>query len=169
MSTYSAKAIANAFYDLGVADGQFICPMKMQKLVYIAHGWSLGLLDEPLIREQIQAWKYGPVIKELYHEFKVYGNGNITKKATDIKLNKDTLEIDHNVPEIAETDDRTKQLIHSVWNAYKKFSGGQLSNITHQQGTPWDLTYNGMRGVVVDNNIINDHYKKLARERAQPQ
>ena len=44
-----ALAIANFFITLGV---ERECPptqMKLQKLVYFAHGWHLGLYDQPLI------------------------------------------------------------------------------------------------------------------------
>ncbi|EGR0088948.1 TPA: SocA family protein [Vibrio vulnificus] len=165
MGQFSAKAIANAFYDLAKAEGQFICPMKMQKLVYIAHGWSLGLLDKPLIQEQVQAWKYGPVINELYHEFKIYGSGNITRKATSYMVDPNNFEVVESTPEV--NDSQTQQLLKIVWDTYKKFSGGQLSNMTHESGTPWDKTFNGMRSVVVDNQTIQQHYKELIQKRAQ--
>lgn len=70
MKQYSAKAIANKFLDIAESEGAKIDPMKMQKLVYIAHGWGLGFLGEPLITQDIEAWKYGPIISDLYHEFK---------------------------------------------------------------------------------------------------
>jgi len=45
--------------------------MKLQKLVYYAHGWHLALNNEPLIDEQVECWQYGPVISSLFHEFKI--------------------------------------------------------------------------------------------------
>jgi uncharacterized phage-associated protein len=79
--THNPIAIANYFIELA----KFITPMKLQKLVYFAHGWCLALADKPLINEKIEAWQYGPVVSSLYREFKKYGNEGITSPAVEFK------------------------------------------------------------------------------------
>ena len=86
----SSKAVANYFLDIAERDGKTLNPMKLQKLVYIAHGWHLAIRRRPLIRESVEAWKYGPVIADLYHEFKKFGNMPITERATEIKSSRTT-------------------------------------------------------------------------------
>ena len=81
---YSAKAIANYFLDKADEESISLTPMKIIKLVYIAHGWYLALTDKPLIKDYVEAWTYGPVIPDLYHEFKKYGNRPIQEYATEI-------------------------------------------------------------------------------------
>jgi len=54
--------------------------MQLIKLVYIAHGWTLGLYNQPLIGKQVEAWTYGPVIPSVYHDFKHYGRDPITQQ-----------------------------------------------------------------------------------------
>ncbi len=76
---YPAAAIANEFLELARAEGRPLTPMHIQKLIYFAHGWNLALTGEPLIRERVEAWDYGPVIRALYGELKVFGSGAITK------------------------------------------------------------------------------------------
>jgi uncharacterized phage-associated protein len=46
----SAKTVANYFLELGRRDWVAVDPLKLQKLVYLAHGWSLQFLQRPLIR-----------------------------------------------------------------------------------------------------------------------
>src|SRR5262245_29920187 len=75
--TYSALAVANYFLDLAKAKGLALDPMKLQKMIFFAHGWSLALYDEKLIDEPIQAWQYGPVVQSVYHEFKSFGAARI--------------------------------------------------------------------------------------------
>lgn len=79
----SSKSLANFLIDLAQAEGQTLDPMKLQKLVYYAHGWYAGYTGERLINEEVEAWPYGPVIPSLYDEFKRYGSGKIASKATD--------------------------------------------------------------------------------------
>lgn len=168
MEIYSAKAVANAFLQLADSEGKEITPMKIQKLVYIAHGWALGVLGQPFITEDIQAWKYGPVIQDLYHEFKRYGSGPITDKATNVDLDSNTLKIIVDTPMLNDTDTDANALVKKIWEVYGKFSGPQLSNITHMPNTPWDVTYNGdHQRKIISNDVIKPHYQELMQKRAQ--
>ena len=36
-------------------------PTKLNKLVYISHGWLLGKHQKPLVSEEAEVWEYGPV------------------------------------------------------------------------------------------------------------
>src|SRR5689334_3355834 len=80
---YQSKAIANAFLNLGFREKRGISPMKLQKLVYFAHGYYPGAYKNPLIDECFEAWPYGPVVPSLYHEFKEFGNSRITRLASE--------------------------------------------------------------------------------------
>ena len=79
-----SEAIANSFLEIG----EPIDPMKIQKLVYFAHGWHLGFQEQPLSVEDAQAWQWGPVFPDLYHEIKGYGRGPITSRLQAIVLDK---------------------------------------------------------------------------------
>ena len=48
-------------------------PMHIIKLVYLSHGWMLGLHDTPLLWEPVEAWQYGPVVPSVYHLYKGWG------------------------------------------------------------------------------------------------
>ena len=67
---YRANAIANYILDKADKSGPSITPMQITKLVYLAHGWFLGFHKQPLIIEDVQAWRFGPVIPPVYHAFK---------------------------------------------------------------------------------------------------
>jgi len=166
MKIYSAKAVANAFLDIAESEGARIAPMKLQKLIYLAHGWSLGLAGRVLISDPVQAWTYGPVIESIYHEFKAFGSGFINVKATELNLNEKTFEFTSLTPQIDEGDDDVNSLIAKVWKVYGKYTGLQLSNITHQSDTPWSDCYTGARNVSIDNKVIKEHYAKLITARS---
>ena len=71
-----AAAVANEFLQLQDKNpgSSHIDPMKLQKLIYYAHSWSLAVYGEPLIEEDIEAWSWGPVVRSVYLEFKDFGS-----------------------------------------------------------------------------------------------
>lgn len=156
----SSLAIANYFIQKSIDDCLPVTPMKLLKLAYISHGWHLGLTGKPLISDSIQAWKYGPVINNIYQYFKKYGDSAVTEKAyfqtstgafSPYSLN--DLNLNH--------------FLDKIWEVYKNFSGLELSALTHQQNTPWDIIWNQFegstfQGALIPNNIIESHYKDLA-------
>lgn len=144
---FSAKAVANYILDLAENDGEALSPMKLQKLVYFAHGWHLAITGKPLINEQVEAWQWGPVIKSLYHEFKEYGNQPIVERAGGISFERDGgFHLTWTVPSMdeesvnAEDTETAKEIIRRVWDVYKGLTAVQLSKMTHESGTPWDKT-----------------------------
>ncbi len=86
---YPAAAIANEFLDLAEKDSRKLTQMHVQKLVYFAHGWFLALKREPLVRERVEAWDYGPVIRQLYDAFRSFGSRPITDRAHELMMKED--------------------------------------------------------------------------------
>ena len=66
-------AVANWLLKKSWDENKPITQMKIQKLLYFAHGWHLALLDKPMMDEVVQAWKFGPVFESVYHTFKYFG------------------------------------------------------------------------------------------------
>lgn len=157
--SYSSKAVANKFIDVAHKHGELLTPMKLQKLVYYAHGWYLSLkCGSPLINEKIEAWPYGPVIPSIYHEFKSYGGDVITRYAT---------EIDNEFQIVTPQIDNGYELdsfMEKIWEVYGKYSGIQLSNMTHEPGSPWATTW-GTNGVAmntdINDDVIKNYFDKL--------
>ena len=162
---YPSKAVANAFLDIAREHGATLTPLKLQKLVYIAHGWSLGLTNSPLVAdEHPEAWQYGPVFPGLYHEFKEFGKGPISKKATELNFGGPGLAFDVVEPEVLHDDKLTWSLLRRVWDQYGKFGGIGLSELTHKAGTPWEQIWSQSRGIKnadIPDSLIQEHYKQL--------
>ena len=83
---YSALAVANEFLEIAERGNMGLSPMKLQKLVFLAHGWHLAIHKAPLVREGIEAWQWGPVISDLFHEVKEIGRESIDGRITDLGL-----------------------------------------------------------------------------------
>lgn len=157
MNAFSPLAVANAVLEEARAQGKSLTIMQLLKLVYIAHGWSLGLLNAPLVNEEPEAWQHGPVFPRIYREFRRYGSQPITANAS---------EPFGAVPTAALSPDQ-KAIIQSVVMNYGDFHAFALSRITHESGTPWSQVYRDGLGssAEISNAIIAEHYKKLAHER----
>jgi uncharacterized phage-associated protein len=159
---YNAKAVANYFLDVAASHKTSLTPMKLQKLIFFAHGWHLALCDEPLIAETVEAWQFGPVVPSVYHEFKHERSGAISSRATEFDLD-DFAIIEPSVP--AE-DSQARAVMDKVWQAYGKLSATQLSNLTHLPDTPWANARakygETQRSVPIEEDLIKAHFKAQA-------
>ena len=119
--------------------------MQLQKLVYIAHGYSLALMGDPLIYNDVRAFQYGPVYPKLYRKLSKYGAGLVTEpvKAEDA---------------IDPTGEQFK-LIEAVWNIYGQMEGSKLSALTHMEGSPWSQVWDKCEFAPIPNEIIKTHYE----------
>jgi uncharacterized phage-associated protein len=154
---YTPQHIANFILERGEQDKVEISPMKLLKLVYISYGWVLALTDKKLFEEDIQAWKHGPVIPSIYHEFKHFGKLPITERALVVDLDAETV----TCPTVSRDDRDTNLILGKVWSVYKDFSGWSLRNKTHEEGTPWKDVYKpGEFETVIPDDKIKSHYKE---------
>ena len=99
------------------------------KLVFIAQGIALAKWRTPLFAEPVEAWKHGPVIRNLWKSTHHYGSRPIASRIRD--------EVFDCEPEIPDSDQETLELLAFVWQTCSKYSGAQLSNWTHEDGSPW--------------------------------
>lgn len=141
--SYDALAVANYFLDLARLKGDSLTSMKLQKLIYFAHGWSLAISDSPLIDETIEAWGYGPVVSSVYEALKSYGGDPIPET---VKIDgSDLAEASPGIP-LGDEHDFTRNLLQRIWEVYGELTAVQLSNLTHLPDTPWSIVAPRYRG-----------------------
>ena len=156
-------AVANWFIRKALDSNQSITAMKLQKLIYYAHGWCLALYDRPLVSDHAEAWQYGPVFRDVYHAAKGYGSGPISEPLSPdyVTLSSESSEL--NVP----VGDPRILILEKIWNVYGKFSAYQLSNMTHKDGGPWQTTWasnQGRRGTDIPENVLKEYFKSKERQ-----
>jgi len=130
--TASARGIANELLDAAEDTRSRIDPLQLQKLLYLAQGWTLGLTGDPLFREPVEAWEYGPVVPDIYHSLKIFGASPVRTrlKAFD-KVRRQVV--------IAQElfDELEGEILRAIWDKYGNWSGSKLISLTHQVGSPW--------------------------------
>lgn len=160
--------VANEFIRLAKESGRELTQMQLQKLVYIAHGWKLALSDAELTTDKPQAWDFGPVYPNLYEQLKKYGRGPVSDYVRSLEQSisywfggkKDGLPS-------TQLDEADKQLISSVFQIYGSYPAFQLSALTHEDDTPWSQVYERNGNRHIPDAIIETHFKKLAKDRAE--
>lgn len=156
---YSPLAFANEFILLAAPQG--VEHMKLQKLVYISYGWWLSAHEEPILSEQPEVWKHGPVFPTLYTILRSHGSAQITSVQNAL-FNRPADRVD-------DADTEVLNLIEWVWGKYKHMSSFALSDLTHETGSPWQMTveqydYKVPVHTIIPVNTIREHYQKLARK-----
>ncbi len=121
-----AKNIADYLLLKAKSDEDYITNMKLQKLLYYVQGFHLAVFDKPLFDSQIKNWMHGPVVPDVYHEFKEYGKG-VIPFPTDA--------------DITEFSDESIELVDEVYGVYSQFTAWALRNSTHSE-PPWINTEN---------------------------
>ena len=120
-------AVANyilAMSDPDVGDG--ISNLKLQKLLYYCQGTYLAITDTPLFKNLIEAWEHGPVVPDVYQQYKKYGSENIPiPKEADLSP--------------VASNNEIKKIMDEVYSIYGQFSAWRLRDMTHSE-PPWKNT-----------------------------
>ncbi|MCY9289773.1 DUF4065 domain-containing protein [Bacillus haynesii] len=116
-----------------------ITNLKLQKILYYAQGLYLKNHRLPLFNERIEAWAHGPVVPDVYREFKKYKYNEIDKNKENTDFNNLSTE--------------EQLFLDSVWEELKKFSGKDLEEETHHH-TPWKDKRDGLPEFVSTNDEI---------------
>lgn len=129
--------------------GDTISNLKMQKLLYYAQGHFLATYGKPLFKDKIEAWKYGPVVKNVYDKFKHYGRNSI-----------DFNELDNYNDSLY-----TKEHLDTLPFVYNKYniSARDLVEQTHNE-IPWKNYYQEYRTQEIPQDVIKDFFNELFKQ-----
>jgi uncharacterized phage-associated protein len=150
--------VANYFIRKGLEERRPLTPIQIMKLIYYSHGYSLSLLDEPLVHDDVQAWKFGPVFKDVYHTLKRYGNKPVIEEITQ--------------PYYFFDDDifteGQRDILNTIYEELGSLDGLTLSDLTHQEDTPWYKVWKdnskSRKNLPIENHEIRSYFDKLIAE-----
>ena len=101
-------------------------PLKLQKMLYLAQGYSYAFYDRPLFKDELEGWVHGPVVRNVYNMFKDYQYNSI-----DVSF------------EIEELDKDATDVLEYVIKNFAKYDAKYLEKISHEQ-MPWILSRGGL-------------------------
>jgi uncharacterized phage-associated protein len=142
---YGAATIAKWFIAWAEAEAEELSNLKLQKLLYYAQGHHLAERHRPVFNEAIQAWSHGPVVPQVYYQYKDCGSASI------VLPDDDPFTWD-------QVDPDTADLLGKVWNTYGGYSAGRLRNMTHEE-PPWRNHWqDGMYGTQIPQREIEEYF-----------
>lgn len=104
-----------------------ISALKLQKLVFYVAGEYAALTAEPLFPEDIEAWELGPVVCDLWKEYKSFDEG---QREIVEPLRGDSSKL----------NDLAIGCVDSVLDKYGSYPGSRLVDMSHEE-TAWIESY----------------------------
>lgn len=130
-----------------------ITNLKLNKLLYYAQGIFLSRTGNPLFTNKIAAWVLGPVVPDVYYKYRVCGKNPIP--SSEEKLNIDGF-----------SDDEIEALLDTM-EYFGQYTGSRLVDMTHEPGSPWDITEKSGK-TVIPLSEIKSYFDKHSVKRWSP-
>lgn len=134
--------------------------LKLQKLLYYAYSEYLLRTGQKLFKEPIVAFKYGPVVEEVFHKHRHYGSSTIDYQedehfnaSTDVTLPASVVRVVASQPGII-----AAECILEVMARYRDVDAREMVDKTHQVGGPWDRVYIPGMNCEITDDIIKSYY-----------
>ncbi len=128
--------------------GYDISNLKLQKLLYFVQAYFLISVHELCFAEGIEAWDFGPVVPEAYHEYKRYGNMDIPPVTSYFERERNHELTKHDFDEECIAPNNRRR-IRDVVDNFAEYTASELVELTHGQ-SPWKDAY-----VPGENRLIN--------------
>jgi uncharacterized phage-associated protein len=120
--------------------------MKLQKLVYYTQAWSIVWDDDVLFEEPIEAWKNGPVVRDLWESSR--GRFRVAE-----------------IPEsdISTLTDEQRDTVDRVLEFYGPKDAQWLSDLTHLED-PWRNAYQQGQNTEISLELMSEFYSSIEPE-----
>ena len=141
---YQVEIIAKKICEL--SDWQ-ITNIELQKIIYVVNMLYLGKNNTPLIKENFEAWMYGPVVPELYDITRIFGANKIEKWIFNDIENLDNQE--------------TNEFIEKYYNQLKDFKPFELVSLTHKKQGAWSKNYQSNKTNIISREDIRKEFEDL--------
>jgi uncharacterized phage-associated protein len=99
---------------------------KLQKLAYYCQAWHLARTGTPLFRSPVEAWRDGPVVRELYDRHRQQMTVTSWPRGLPDRLS-----------------EAARETVALVVARYGRFTPAQLRELTHAEA-PWRITRGGL-------------------------
>ena len=156
------RALVNVILDVADSRSIDVTNMALNKIAYFVHCDYLLEKSQPLVSAKIEAWQHGPVFREVYHEFKNWGDEPIRSRAKKIDA-----ETGEPLTAKANLSPDERECIVQFIERYVHFSAAYLRAISHAANGPWHRVWGhdgrANPGMKISNELIKAHYSPGVR------
>lgn len=143
-----------------IASATKVTHLKLQKLIYFVYEEYLLAYKESLFKEKIVAYQYGPVIEEVYREFKIYGRDTIQTIDDSFVLSdrEDVLSTGSGAAMKISAFPKSKELLEILCDVivkYEDYTANDMVNLTHEKNSPWSKVYAPNENREITDEVIN--------------
>lgn len=139
----NALSVARYIINKCNENNKSISNLKLQKILYFVQAEFLVEKGEACFSEKIQAWNFGPVVPEVYQQYKVYGAANIPSRKRLV--------------ESVVFSEGDRKIIDDMVKECSKYSASELVEITHRQ-KPWKQAYAKGPNTVISCDKIKEYF-----------
>ena len=131
---YSANEIAKEIIIHSNEKGYSISNLKLQKLLYFIQAIFLNEYQRACYEDTIEAWSFGPVVPNVYHNYKIFGAASISNQI----FNHDSFasNFTDTTSSISHLSNGDKEIIDNIVDEFSEYTASELVDITHHQD-PW--------------------------------
>lgn len=137
----NVKELARYIINHCLEIGKPISNLRLQKILYFVEGEYYKQKKYWLTDADFYAWPFGPVNREVYGEYYVYGGGLIYEQPMGF------------------VDENVKNVIDPIIEKYANMSTTDLVNFSHKNGGAWKLSYDGNKNTKINKLFMQNEFK----------
>lgn len=142
---YSAMEIADYVVDRCAEQRQPVSNLQLQKILYYIQLNFFLMFDKCAFSDDIQAWRHGPVVKEVYYKYNIFGRHKIIPRVKQSEVNR--------------FSNNDRDLIDRVTDACIQLNPWELVERSHTAGGPWDQSFTGSLNTVIPKEMMRTYVR----------
>lgn len=133
--------------------GNTLTDLELYRLLYVAQMTHLGLHNSPIFEESFEAWEFGPVQPDLYHQINSNGASTLKKVLSTAK-------------KIADSSEKT--VLEQTYEQARQVDGDWLVAVTHWTKGAWARTYDedNPHAIIQPEHMRQEYLDRVAADQA---
>lgn len=124
--------------------------LQLEKLVYLCFAEYLCRTGKLLFPNPIYAFRYGPVVDDVYDAYRRYKDEEISEEIHPGAARSRILSGEDGAEKLA--------CIEQCMEQYGRLSAKELVDLTHRPGSPWSVSFDGKYYTEIPTSVIAQHH-----------
>lgn len=157
--------VADFILNNRIKAGRPITNLELQKYLYFVNAKFLYESGQPLFEEPIEKWKFGPVVSEVYHQYKHNKGNKITELSQheSIIFADNGITIEHNYFDEKSIPDCIKESIEESIEKLSSYDSFELVEETHKH-SEWkndeEKILNGVPHLIYNQDSLIKYFRE---------